>query len=243
MNKRVLITGGAKGLGASITKYFAKNGYDIIFTYYKSEDRARELKKILEREFDVKVEVIKANFLIDEDIESLIEQIEDIDVLINNAAYNDDDDIFAKDADAFLKTYRINAVAPFLLSKGLYEILKKKNGTIINIASTNGIDTMYPESIDYDASKAALINITKNLATAFAPHVRVNAIAPGWIDTPSTEDMERKFRESEENKILMHRFANPDEIAKLVYFVASDDASYMNGSTIRIDGGINHGNR
>lgn len=243
MKRCVLITGGARGLGAAIARVFAQNGYDIVYTYCKSAEESSKLKAELEAKYGANVNAIEVNLENDEEIDNLVSKIEDIDVLVNNAAYNDDDDLFKKEADQFLKTYKINAVAPFLLSKCFYEVLKKNKGNIINIASTNGIDTMYPESIDYDASKAALINITKNLAEAFAPDVRVNAVAPGWIDTDSTSDMEEKFRAVEENKVLLHRFAETEEIAKLVYFLASEDASYINGSIVRIDGGVKNGNR
>lgn len=242
MRKCVLITGGARGLGSSIAREFAKNGHDIIFTYYNSGESAIKIKSDLEKKYGVTVDAIKVDLENVEEIENLISKIKNVDVLINNSAYNDDCDIFEKKSEQFLKTYKINAVAPFLLSKGLYEILKDKHGNIINIASTNGIDTMYPSSVDYDASKASLINITKNLSIAFAPDVRVNAVSPGWINTESTSDMEEKWRKIEEGKILLKRFAEPDEIAKVVYFIASDDASYINGSIIRVDGGIYDGN-
>ena len=110
-------------------------------------------------------------------------------------------------------------------------------GKIINIASTNAIDTYYPESCDYDASKAAVINMTHNLANHFAPNIRVNCVCPGWINTPMNKDMDEEFRKKEEEKILLHRFAEVDEIANLVYFLSTEEASYINDSVIRIDGG------
>ena len=242
MNKCVLITGGARGLGSSIVRIFAKNGYDVAFTYHQSETQALELQSVLESEYKTNVQAIKIDLEDEREIEDLITKIKNLDVLINNSAFNDDCDILEKDSKLFLKTYKTNAIAPFLLSKGFYETLKKNHGNIINISSTNGIDTMYPSSIDYDASKAGLINITKNLSVAFAPDVRVNAVAPGWMNTETTDDMEEKFRKKEEEKILLKRFADPDEIAKVVFFLASDDASYINGSVIRVDGGRTYGN-
>lgn len=241
--KRALITGGAKGLGRAITVEFAKHGYDLIITYLSSEEQAREMKELLEREYTVEVMLAKIDLANTSEIESFARQIEDLDVIVNNAAYYNDDEILNKTTEDFLKTYRINVVAPFLLSKYLYEQLKKNRGNIVNISSTNGIDSMYPESADYDASKAALLNLTKNLSLAFAPYIRVNAIAPGWIETEATFDMEEKFKERELATISLKRFAKPEEIAKVVYFVASDDASYMTGSIIRVDGGDNRGNR
>ncbi len=242
MRKTVLVTGGSCGLGSSLAWEFAKGNYDIILTYFKNEDNALSVRNKIKESFEVDVKVVKIDLEKEEEISRLVESIEKIDVLINNAAYNNDGDILEKGADNFLKTYKVNAVAPFLLSKGLYEKLKSSRGTIINVCSTNGIDTVEPSSADYDASKAALLNLTKNLALAFAPLVRVNAVAPGWLDTASTSDMEPKYRRNEENKILLGRFAKVEEVAKVIYFLCSEEASYINGEVIRIDGGIHYGN-
>lgn len=243
MRKRVLITGGARGLGKEIACEFARHEYDVTITYLKSEDKAKELVLFLKDEYRIDVDCIKVDLEDESVIESLTSKIPKIDVLINNAAYNNDGDLLSKTASDFKKTIQVNLIAPFILSKVFYPILKKNRGSIVNIASTNGIDTMYPESVDYDASKAGLINMTKNLASAFGPRVRVNAVAPGWIDTHNTKDMNPLFRRQEEAKIVAERFATPSEIAKVVYFVASSEASYMNGSIVRIDGGMKYGNR
>ncbi len=237
MRKKVLVTGGSRGLGSAIVEEFARNGYDVLFTYNKSFQEAEELKIRISASYGVGVDAKALDLERDEDIEAVAAWASDIDVLVNNAAYNDDFSLFTKKKEDLLKTYTINAVGPFLLATKLFESLKKKDGNVVNVASTNGIDTMYPESVDYDASKAALINITKNLATAFCPDVRVNAVAPGWINTDSTVDMEEKFRKREENKTLLGRFASPKEVARVVYFVASSEASYINGAVIRVDGG------
>jgi len=237
MNKKVLVTGGARGLGREIARTFAKDGYDVIITYLNSEEAAQDLQNELMVEYHVQVEIFKVDLENDEDISKLLVGIDRLDVLVNNAAYNDDEDVFAKTGDDFLKVLRVNLVAPFILSQKFYSMLKANNGSIINIASTNGIDTMYIESIDYDASKAGLINLTKNLANAFAPDIRVNAVAPGWIETEKLEDMNPLFRGSEENKTMMKRFAKPEEVANVVKFLASSEASYMTGSVVRVDGG------
>jgi len=117
-------------------------------------------------------------------------------------------------------------------------MLKNKFGKIINISSTNGIDTIYPTSIDYDASKAAVISLTKNMAIEFAPYINVNTVAPGWTDTEMNKDIPKEDMDEEIEKICLKRLAKPEEIAKVVFFLASDNADYINGETIRVDGGM-----
>ena len=116
-------------------------------------------------------------------------------------------------------------------------MFEQKSGSIINISSTNGILGCSPKSIDYDASKAGLINLTYDLATQFAPYVRVNSVAPGWVNTEMNIGLSEEYLEEEKRKILLKRFASPTEIAKVVSFLASDDASFINGENIKIDGG------
>lgn len=237
MNKTVLITGAGKGLGKSIALTFAEHGYNIIITYLNSKSEAEDLCSDIRNFYGVNASCYKLDLCSEDEIKSLFNNIDSLDCLVNNAAYNNDLDVFEHGKSEFLKVLDTNLVGPFLLSKYAFPLLSASRGNIVNITSTNGIDTMYPESLDYDASKAGLINLTKNLSKAFAPSVRVNAVAPGWIDTHNTEDMSLEFRGQELSKIALNRFANPDEIAKVVYFVGSDDNTYMTGSIIRVDGG------
>ena len=117
-------------------------------------------------------------------------------------------------------------------------MIEREYGRIINISSTNGINTYYPMCIDYDASKAAMISLTHNLAMQFAPFVNVNAIAPGFIGTENELDgYDEEFLKEECEKILVKRYGKPEEVAHLVSFLVSDQADYINNSVIRIDGG------
>ena len=116
--------------------------------------------------------------------------------------------------------------------------MEQKYGKIINISSTNGINTTYPYSVDYDASKAALINLTKNLAIQFAPYVNVNSVAPGWVDTPMNAELSKSYLREEKEKILLKRFAEPEEIANVVLFLASDKSKYITSEIITVSGGL-----
>ena len=161
-----------------------------------------------------------------------------IDVLVNNGAISIDTTIEDKTKNNFMKIFEVNVYGLFNVSKVFGEdMLKNKKGKIINIGSTNGIDTYYEYSLDYDASKAAVINLTHNLASHYAPYVNVNCVCPGWINTPMNKNLDKEFIKDEENKILLGRFANPEEITALVYFLSTDEANYINDSIIRIDGG------
>lgn len=240
--KNVLITGASRGLGASIALKFASKGYDVIINYNNSKEQALELKTKIEKEYDVSVLTIKADVSNEEEVKQMVDlvvkEFGKIDCLVNNAAIAIDTVFEDKTVDNFRKTIDINLIGTFLVSKyaSLY-MLKQKKGKIINISSTNGINTYYPYSLDYDASKAGVISLTKNLAMEFAPYINVNCVAPGWINTDMNKELDKKYIEEENAKILLGRFAEPEEIANVVYFLATDEASYVNGSIIRVDGG------
>ena len=119
-------------------------------------------------------------------------------------------------------------------------MLKEQQGSIVNISSNAGLESYYPEGLDYDASKAGLISLTHNLAVKYAPYIRVNCIAPGWINTEMNKNLDEDYIKEEEEKILLNRFAEPEEIAKVVYFLSTEDAKYINNETIRVDGGTIH---
>ena len=239
----VLVTGSSRGLGKSIILEYAKNGNDVIINYNNSKDEALELKKYVESIYHVKALVIKCDISKESDIDNMIDEIYKefghLDILVNNASIALDQDFELKTKEDFMKTLEVNLVGTYLLSKKIgLKMKEKKTGTIINISSTNGIDTPYPESIDYDASKSGVISLTHNLAIYFSPYIRVNAICPGWISTDMSKTLSDEFKEKELNKILLGRFAEPEEIANLAYFLGTDKASYINDSIIRIDGGV-----
>ena len=112
-----------------------------------------------------------------------------------------------------------------------------KGSSIINVSSTNGTKVLAPESIDYNISKVGLQSLTRDLAFQFKPDIRVNAIAIGWADTDMNKDLPKEYIAEENEKIFLNRFATPSEIANTIYFLSSEEASYINGEILTIDGG------
>lgn len=242
MNKNVLVTGGTRGIGEAISREFAKKGYNLIINYVNSNEKAQNLKQELEKEYNIKVLPIQTDIsneiAIKNMVDTAINEFGKIDVLVNNAGIVIDREFEDRTVEDWKKTLDINLIAPFVLTKLVgKEMMKQKSGAIINISSTNGINTYYPTSVDYDASKSGLISLTYDSAVQLAPYVRVNCVAPGWVNTEMNKELPEDFVKEETERILVKRFAEPKEIAKVVVFLASEDASFVNSTVIKVDGG------
>ena len=243
MNKVVLVTGGAQGIGKAIILELAKNHYDVVINYLTSNKAAALLEEEIKKNYDVRVMTIQADVSKEEEVDAMISLVEKqwggVDILINNAAVDLSNLFHLKTADEFRKTLDVNVVGAFNCSKRVYRhMLDQEYGRIINISSTNGINTYYPMCIDYDASKAALISLTHNLAFEYGPYINVNAIAPGFIGTDNELDgYDEEFLKEEQEKIMVNRYGKPEEVAYLVKFLISDEANFINNTIIRIDGG------
>ena len=243
MNKVVLVTGGAQGIGKAIVLELAKNHYDVVINYLTSNKAAALLEEEIKKNYNVRVMTIQADVSKEEEVDAMISLIEKkwggVDILINNAAVDLSNLFHLKTADEFRKTLDVNVVGAFNCSKRVYRhMLDQEYGRIINISSTNGINTYYPMCIDYDASKAALISLTHNLAFEYGPYINVNAIAPGFIGTDNELDgYDEEFLKEEQEKIMLNRYGKPEEVAYLVKFLISDEANFINNTIIRIDGG------
>lgn len=240
--KVVLITGASRGIGRSTAIKFAQNNYNVVINYNNSIDRAKELEEYLINTYNIETMVIRADISNELEVKDMVDNIINkfgkIDVLVNNAGIAIDSDFLDKNKDSFNKVLNTNLVGTFMVSKEVSKyMIDNKEGSIINISSTNGIDSMYVESLEYDASKAGVISLTHNLANYLKPFVRVNCVCPGWVNTEMNDNLDKSYVEEENKKIMLNRFGSPEEIANVIYFLASDEASYINSSIIKADGG------
>lgn len=208
-----------------------------------NKENAEKLSNYLKEKYKIETLVIKADVSNEEQVKNMIQEIISkfgrIDVLVNNAGIAIDKEFENRTVEDWKRTLEVNTIGTFLVSKYASEnMMENKSGKIINVSSTNGINTFFPSSIDYDASKAAIINLTYNLAIQFAPYINVNAVAPGWVNTEMNKELPKDLIEEETEKIYKKRFAEPEEIAKVICFLASEDAEYINGTVIKVDGGM-----
>jgi 3-oxoacyl-[acyl-carrier protein] reductase len=240
--KVALVTGAGRGIGRAIARELALEGYNVVINYNTSEKLAKQLFEDL-KVLNIDPMCVKCDVSNEDEVKNMIEEIHSqmgsVDILVNNAAVNYNDFFYKKTVEDFKRTMDVNVLGAFLVSKYVSkDMINNKWGRIINISFTNGINTYYPVCFDYDASKAALISLAHNMAIEFAPYINVNAITPGFIGTESElEGMDEEFIKNEEEKILVKRMGTPSDVAKLVKFLISDDASFINNSVIRVDGG------
>lgn len=242
MSKVVLVTGSNRGIGRSTIIEFAKAGLDVVINYCHHREEAYELKDYVESNYNVRCLVVKCDVSKEDEVIEMINEIVDyfgsLDILVNNASVCKDSLLMDKDVDSFRRILDVNLIGTYLCSKYAAKVmLDNGNGSIINVSSTNAIDTYYPESCDYDASKAGVISLTHNLAREFSPYIRVNCVCPGWVNTDMNKELSVEQVHEEEKNILLGRFADPEEIAKVIVFLASNKSSYVNDSIIRVDGG------
>lgn len=240
-NKIVVITGGSGGIGEATALSFAKENAILIINFNKSEKKAQSVldkvkiysKKSIKYKCDISKEkqVIKM-------MESIYKKFGRIDILVNNAGIAKDSNILEKKVEDWNTTLNTNLLGVFLCSKEASKyMLKNKFGKIINISSTSAIYSFSPDIADYDASKAGVITLTKNFAKALAPHINVNCIAPGWVNTDINKGLPENFLSHEIENIYFKRFAEPIEIANLCLFLSSPNSSFINGTVITADGG------
>lgn len=240
--KVAIITGSRRGIGEAIAYKLAQNGYSIVINDREDKNQVDNVVRELQEKYNVSAIGIMADVSKENEVKKLLQIVKDkfgrIDILINNAAIVEDMEIEDRSTELFNETITNNITSTYLMCKYIgKEMFNNKKGKIINISSTNGINTFFPTSIDYDASKAAVISLTHNFALEYAPYVLVNSIAPGWVNTEMNKQLPKELIDEECEKIYLKRFAEPSEVANLVSFLASDECTYINGEIIKFDGG------
>lgn len=237
--KVAVITGGSRGLGAATARRLATDGFSIVINYAKDKVAAESLQTELKKS-GTNTLLVQADIGNEADVQAMVSKVIDtfgsIDVLVNNAGIVYDVPFKEKSTEQWQRTMDVNLNSVYYCTKYFMPYMND-GGSIVNIASTNGIDTYHPDSIDYDVSKAGVIMFTKAMARDLAPNVRINCVAPGWFDTDINADLPNEYVKSESDKIAMGRFGRPEEIASVVSFLVSDDAKFMTGSVVVVDGG------
>ena len=239
-NKVVLVTGSSRGIGKATIIKFASEGYNVVINYIDSDKEAQEVKEFVEKEYNIKALTIKTDVSDESDVKSMVDTIikefGKIDVLVNNAGIVFDRNFEDITIEEFKRTLEVNVIGAFIVSREVSKHMKS-GSTIVNVSSTNGTKTISPECLDYNVSKVGLQSLTRDLAFQLKPNIRVNAVAIGWADTDMNKDLPKEYIEDENAKIYLERFAQPEEIAKAIYFLASEESSYINSEILVIDGG------
>ena len=222
----VLVTGGAQGLGVSIVRKLASNGYDVIIGYLNSKDEAINLMNEVNSKYNVKSVVKKIDITCVGDVKNVFNDYQ-IDVLINNASLSCDNYIEDKTIDEFMEVVKVNLGGTYLMCK-----YAKDADVIINISSKDGIDTFNPISLDYSSSKAGIINLSSNLSLYYK-NKKIYSVCPGWINTESVKNMNPDYLKNEMKRIgqkdLLDEYFVADEIVKLI------NSDLKSGSVVIID--------
>ena len=240
--KIVLITGGSRGIGKETAKVYAENGYDVAINYVSEKTDVEGIKKEFQ-DMGVKCLMIKADVSNEEEVNNMVEKVISefgkIDVLVNNAGITKDTLLMRMSKEDFDKVIDINLKGTFLVTKAVSKyMMKKRCGSIINLSSVVGVAGNSGQS-NYSASKAGIIGFTKSIAKELASrNIRVNAVAPGFIETDMTNVLKDEVKESIGNQIPLKRMGTAREVAEVIYFLGTEKSSYITGQVINIDGGM-----
>jgi 3-oxoacyl-[acyl-carrier protein] reductase len=236
-NKVVVVTGGSRGIGRAIVERFVALGARVFFTYHQREDLAQEVTTACGAE-GIKCSQTDAVTIVAA-VEHIVGAAGKLDVLVNNAGITSDQFLMLMPANDWNKVIDTNLNGVYRWCKAVsYPMLSARRGTIVNIASIAGMVGVAGQT-NYCASKGALLAFSRALAAEMGVKgVRVNTVVPGFIETDMTAKVPRAIREKSLERILLHRFGKTSEVAAVTTFLASDEASYIVGQTIVVDGGL-----
>lgn len=240
--KVAIVTGGTRGIGRAIALELAGNGADVAFSYAKNVEKAKEvegeIKKLGVKALAMQSDV--ANFNQSKEmVNNAIKELGKIDLLVNNAGITRDKILMMMSEEDWKAVIDTNLSGVFNCSKAaVVPMMKQRSGSIINITSVSGLVGMAGQT-NYSSSKAGIIGFTKALAKEVARRgVRVNAVAPGFIETEMVQALDQKYIDEMLKLIPLGRVGKAEEVARVVAFLASDDASYITGHVINVDGGM-----
>lgn len=240
--KCAIVTGAAKGIGKAIALKLASLGANIVLNYRSSEEKAIETENEI-KALGVEVLRVKGDISNISDVENLIntakENFGKIDIMVNNAGITKDTLILRMKEEDFDSVINVNLKGVFNCLKTITPVMvKQREGKIINLSSVVGLSENAGQ-VNYAASKAGVIGMTKSLAKEVgARGITVNAVAPGFIETDMTEVLGDKFKEEAKKAIPLKRLGKPEDVANVVAFLASEDANYITGQVIQVDGGM-----
>ncbi|KAF2956691.1 3-oxoacyl-[acyl-carrier-protein] reductase [Marinitoga sp. 38H-ov] len=243
-NKVCIVTGANRGIGKEICRKFVEEGATVLGFARNLEDlkKVEEELNVLNKGFfrGYKVDVSNSEE-VNNAVKDIFNEYKRIDVLVNNAGVAKDMLLLLMKEEDFDFVINVNLKGVFLVTKAVAKVMRKqKEGSIINISSVVGIDGNIGQT-NYSASKSGVIGMTKTWAkelTMRGEQIRVNAVAPGFIETDMTKNLDEELKKEALKRILLRRLGNAEEVAKVVLFLACDDSSYITGQVIRIDGGL-----
>ena len=242
VNKAAVITGSSRGIGRAIAQKLALNGYDVVINYLNSELKAKELQEEIEKQGGRAI-TVKADVSASKEALALIEKTVatygSIDVLVNNAGINHNQLALKMSDDDWSRIINTNLDAAFYCSRAALRFMtRQKRGRIINISSVVGL-TGNPGQVHYAAAKAGLTGLTKSLAKEYGKRgITVNTVAPGFIASDMTDELPAEQKQKIVDGLAVNRIGQPEDVAALVNFLAADEAAYITGQVIQIDGGM-----
>lgn len=237
-----LVTGASRGLGRAIALELAKNGANVVVNYAGNKDLALEVVHEI-KELGRKSFAIQADVALEKDVKRMVKKVTDqfnrLDILVNNAGITKDNLIMRMKEEDFDQVIETNLKGVFLCTKAVTrQMMRQRRGKIINVASIVGVRGN-PGQANYVAAKAGVIGLTKTTALELASrNILVNAVAPGFIETDMTDVLTEEQQEAILSLVPLERLGKPEDVAKVVKFLASKDSDYITGQTLHIDGGM-----